>query len=262
MYKFLNDKGQHAHVFNDAPLYGTSTVIKEVMPPFLAKWGAQCAADFIKANGTNTKGWTINGVEQTHDAYHVSPKHIEDSVLAWSKVRSDAASKGTDMHALLEKYVKHCIEAHGGAPRPATSTEKDSEALSRFSEWATKHVKRFLASELHVYSSETWTGGIIDCVAEMQSGKMAIIDFKSSKEAFANHIIQTAGYALQLEENGGFNADGGSIFKLEKPIEYLIVVPFGAKTMDPQFVENVDGWKAGFKHCVEVYKLLQAFKKK
>ena len=238
MYKFLNDKGQHAHVFNDAPLYGTSTVIKEVMPPFLAKWGAQCAVDHLKAN----------------------PGDFDKAVLAWSKVRQTAADKGTDMHAELEKYVKWCIEDKQGTP--AQDPLENIKEVQIFSVWATKHIKRFLASELHVYSSDTWTGGIIDCVAEMQSGKMAIIDFKSSKEAYANHIIQTAGYALQLEENGGFNADGGSIFKLEKPIEYLIVVPFGAKTMDPQFVENVDGWKAGFKHCVEIYKLLQAFKKK
>lgn len=233
-YKF--DEGKHIHLLNEQPLFGTSTVVKEVMPPFLAKWGAQCAVDFLKVN----------------------PEKWDDAVNAWTKVRKDAATKGTDMHSELEKYVKACI-AEGGKPLGGVWPHNSVEL---FSAWSVEHIDTFIASEVHSFSEKLWVGGIIDCIAKMKDGTLAIVDFKSSKEAYFNHFAQVAGYALQAIESGYGSADGAEWHQLEGEIEHLIVVPFGAKTLKPEMVDNVKGFCKVFENLVGVYQFLLAFKKK
>lgn len=260
MYKFLDERGQHVHTLDDQPLFGTSTVIKDVMPPFLARWGAQCAVDHLKATGEEAAAGKL---------WYCSIEDFDKAVLAWSKVRDTAASKGTDLHAELERYVKHCIEKHGGSPREVImpGDPENEKKIREFSKWAVEFVDQFIASEVNVYSREAWVGGIIDCVARLKTGELAIIDFKSSKEAYFNHFVQVGGYALQIEENGAFLADGTRALwetgrKEFGGIQTLIVVPFGGKTLVPVQVQNVQGFKEAFQHCVEIYKLMQAFKKR
>ena len=70
-------------------------------------------------------------------------------------------------------------------------------------------------------------------MAELNNGEIAIIDFKSAKDAYASHFFQAGGYDLQITENGGFDFEGKQLFKLDKPITQHIIVPFGAKEPYP-----------------------------
>lgn len=252
MYKFLDEKGAHVHTLDGQPLYGTSTVVKEVMPPFLAKWGASCAKDYVKDHS--------DFIPETPDGevrhYLVTPECLDESVGAWSKVRKDAATKGTDMHKELEDYVQHCIEKFEGTPQVG---EGITGIVGRFAEWANANVYAFLWSEIHCYSKELWCGGIVDCIAKLRTGETAIIDFKSSKEVYFNHLLQTAGYATQVDENGLFTDNGMAVGRIS-PINALIVVPFGASKLNPVKITNVIDFKEAFKSAVAIYKLLQAFK--
>lgn len=244
MYNF--DSKNHVHLLDGQPLMGTSTVIKEVMPPFLAKWGAECAVRWLKEK---PEDWT-------------------GAVLAYTKERKEAADKGTDMHSELEKYVKKMINDQDGIPLLLNDSEekddKEWKKIQTFAEWAFKNVDKFLLSEAYTYSKECWVGGVVDCVARMETGELAVIDFKSSKAVYFNHIAQVAGYALQLDEMGAYTQDGAALAwkKPEESIGSLIIVPFGAPTFKPVKVTNVAGFKDTFKHIVEVYKFLTAFKDK
>jgi len=247
---YLFDETKHIHLLDGQPLFGTSTVVKEVMPPFLAKWGAQCAVDFVKDNSEEEDG----GI------FAVEKDTLDDAVLAWSKVRADAADKGTDMHEKLETYIKSCIETNKGIPL-AHSTDETSQ-VSGFADWSMENVKRFIFSEKNTYSKELWVGGIVDCFAEMKDDTLAIIDFKSSKEAYFNQFAQVAGYALQLETSGYGNADGSDWVTLDKKIDKLVVVPFGVKTIKPEIITNVQGFEGVFKNLVGVYGFQREFAEK
>lgn len=231
-YKF--NEAKHVHLLDEIPLYGTTTVIKEVMPPFLAKWGAQCAADWLKEN----------------------PEDFTGAVSAWAKVREKAADKGTDMHAELEKYVNACISTNAGVPH-LIPTE---DAVGQFSAWAMENVDKFIFAEKYVYSEKLWTGGIVDCLASLKSGEIALVDFKSSKEAYFNQIVQAGGYALQLAENGAHEADG-TPFDAPKEVQTLIIFPFGAKTMEPKIIKAVSEYSRNFEIVVELYKSLSNYSK-
>lgn len=251
--KYQFDRENHIHLLDGQPLHGTSTVVKEVMPPFLAKWGAQCAVDSLKEGGKKAK-----------DGVTVTTELLDSAVLAWSKVRDAAADKGTDMHAELEKYVKACLEKEGGKPLVygvGGQLEGELETVAAFSKWSVENVSRFIFAEAHSFSKDVWVGGIIDCLARMKNGEIAVIDFKSSKEAYFNQFVQCAGYALQLDESGWGDFDGRNWFH-SGLVGSLIVIPFGAKTFKPERIENVAGFKDVFKNVVEVYKYQQAFRNK
>jgi len=245
-YKF--EPEMHVHTLEGQPLVGTSTIVKDVMPPFLAKWGAQCAVDFLKGTGpVNEKGLYVLGETE-----------LASAVNAWTKVRNKAATKGTDMHAELEKYVQNCID-NGGAP---VKVETEHDAVKKFSVWAYDNVLKFVFCEKNTYSKKLWTGGIVDCLAKLKGGQYAVIDFKSGKDTYFSSVAQVAGYALQLEESGYGDADGSNWQTIPEPISALIVVPFGAKTFKPTRVDNVKGLKEVFEHLAAVHGYLQAFNKR
>ena len=235
--KYSFDAKGHVHTLDGQPLMGTSTVVKEVMPPFLAKWGAQCAVDHLK---TVTDDYT-------------------GAVMAWSKSRDKSADAGTAMHAALEEYVKLCITAGGGEP---IGYSDGVERVGRFVEWAHKYVDRFIFAEKNTYSSTLWVGGQVDCLALLKSGLLVVIDFKSSREAYFSSFVQCAGYALQLDESGFGDFDGSNWQKVPQPIGGLVIIPFGMTPLKPVLIENVAGYKDVFTNFVAIYKYLQSYKEK
>lgn len=253
--KYQFDEKNHLHSLDGKPLIGTSTLIKDVMPPFLAKWGAQCAVDYTKKEieacmtetGTQPELSVLTGI-------------LDNAVNAWTKVRKEAAEKGTDMHAELEKYVKECLET-GGKPLGIT-TANGHKAVEAFAKWSVENVEAFTFSEGYCYSDELWVGGICDAGAKMKDGKFALFDFKSSKDAYFNQYIQVAGYSLQIHEHGVFDKDGNEIDAYNVKAEVLYIVPFGAKDVTPRPQYDVEGLQQAFKSCVGIYKSLQAFNNK
>jgi len=276
MYKYHDEKGQHLHELDSKPLIGTSTVIG-VLAKTLTWWasGLACAEfGWIKEadKRKNTEQEIIeNGIARQKSALTMLEKFsamtpdeyvaLTDKAYKAHSVKLDkAADKGTDMHELLENFVKECL-VDDGKPHEDLIHGKEVEL---FSKWSVANVKRFIASEAHCYSEKLWTGGITDCVAELTDGKLAIIDFKSSREVYDSHAIQAAGYAIEAEENGLFDADGKlindtfNVLGADKPseIDVLIVFPFGAEKVEPALKYDVEGYKRCFEACVLLYKFL------
>lgn len=265
-YEFLNEKKKHIHTLNGQPLYGTSTVVGILNKP-LTWWAAGQALEPL--------GWKN------------SKKHTEEEVLAaaveglkkigefgkdgeaWAVFldtcyrahdsrKKEAADTGTDLHAELENYVKECLSKGG---EPQISDTSHHWAVDTFAKWSIANIEKFLWSEGHCYSEKHWLGGISDAGARMKNGNMAILDFKSSKEAYYSQGVQIAGYALQVEENGLLDSKGNAILPAMH-IQELIVVPFGTLPIRPVSVENVAGFKEAFIGCLTNYKLNQAWENK
>jgi hypothetical protein len=264
------DEAKHIHLFKDKPLCGTSTVMGVVAKP-LTWWASGLAV--AKLGWINSK-IRVNGKYTTIDLKTrleaVLPQLeaikgmsgeeflalLDDAYKAHSVKLADTAEAGTDMHAVLENYVKTCIKENKGEPMYAHEV---NDKLDIFVLWATKNVKKFLYSEMYCYSEKLWVGGISDLAVELNDGKVGIMDFKSSKDAYPTQFFQCAGYALQIAENGGFDKDGNKIFTLEKPIGFYAVVPFGAEKVEPVFDFDVKGCEEGFISALTLYKQLQRY---
>lgn len=261
-YRFNSE--QHIHeIYIDGtwkPLIGTSSMASVLSKP-LTWWASGLAVEkFGWVNKKNKDGKFLTLIERMLPAEEARKriallsseeyvKYLDDAYSAHSKKLDSSAKAGTDMHEIMEKYVKYCIDNFGGSPK---LVKTENPKLKIFIDWAITNVKKFLWSEAHCYSKELWLGGISDCGFEDMDGKIAILDFKSSKDVYLSQFWQCVGYAIQIEENGLFTSGGEPMFKLDRPIDYVAVLPFG---MDkPEVKINVD--MAGGKDAVRAMLLL------
>lgn len=252
-YKFDHDN--HVHSLDGKPLTGTSS-IGNVLAKNLVWWAAELSA--VECLESGDKIETIRAEyedacnsgdkKKAIDALQKKYPTFKKARFAHFAKKNKAAEEGTDLHAELEDYVKTMMGLKKGR-------EWDPK-IKPFMLWASENVDDFLASEAHCYDEDLWVGGITDCVARLKDGTVAVIDFKSSKEAYTNHFIQAAGYAIQIDKNGLFSEDGEHSKKLGEEIETLIVVPFGAENIIPEVKTDIGAYKLGFKNCVQLYRLL------
>lgn len=251
----------HIHMLDGQPLIGTSTAMSVLAKP-LTWWASGLAV--AELGWTNSKkddkavpipdriaiaGPRFEQIKKlsTEDFLKLLDKAYRAHYTSLNK----SADKGTDMHAELEEYTKLMILEHGGAPYELT--EYKHLAVQQFAEWAVTNVKRFIASEIHCYSRTHWVGGISDCIAELNDGRIVVIDFKSSKEAYLSQKWQGCGYAIEFEENGGFTSDGQKILEPLK-IDAVIIFPFGAKEVKPNFYVDMIGGKEAFLAALTLHK--------
>lgn len=256
MYKYTEDG--HAHTLRGLPLMGTSTVVNVIAKP-LTWWASGLAVmelgwlnpnKFTKEECASAllEGW--NRVrELTMDAY---AKLLDKAYRAHSKNLKKTAKAGTDLHAELERFVKNTMQGIDGIYDPK---------IQPFIDWSKTNVKRFIWSEIYCYSEELWCGGISDCGIEDMEGRIAVIDFKSSTDAYASQFFQCAGYAIELQENGGWTAEGEQVFGPLEKVDYVLVVPFGAKIVAPVPYYDMENAKTAFKAAVTLHKSLLPFNK-
>lgn len=264
-YKFINDKNEHLHTLDGEPLTGTSSVGDVLFKP-LAYYAAGHAVqvfgvpDYKVLTRIKNKKAKEEEVEALKTAVSVKFEELKNGSLedfiklldkayrAHQKNTDKKAKEGTDLHAELEKFVK--------TEMGKMDVKEFDPKIQPFIDWARKNVKRYLWSEAHCYSARLWVGGISDVGVELSDGTLAIIDFKSSREAYTTHFIQCAGYAIQIEENGLFDLQGEHNKKIDGKISKLIVVPFGAKEVIPVIMRDVEAFKRGFECGVELYRLI------
>ena len=168
--------------------------------------------------------------------------------------RNESARKGIDRHSVLERFVKIEMKRENIEPL----TKEETELIQMFIDWSKINVKKFLWSEAHCYSKELWVGGISDNGAELKDGTYAVIDYKSGREAYITNFIQACLYAIQINENGLFSENGEHSKKLDKPIEKIVIIPFGAEKMPPNkdIIRNVSDFTRGSECAVELYRLI------
>ena len=255
-YQFIDEGKKHLHQLDGKPLLGTSTIVGVLAKP-LTWWASGMAVSLF--GWLNPKLHPPESVKSHAREVFEQIKELDlDGYIsllkkaygAHAEKKDLSAEEGTDMHSLLEAYVKESIEKNGGSPLVKFANDK----VGLFELWAVENVAKFLYSEAHVYSEKMWTGGITDLVLVMKDGKTLIGDFKSSKEAYLSQFIQIAGYDLQQEENGILTKDGE---KLSDPLKVdgYVVFPFGGKEFVPAFRYNTAELKEGFKSAVVLYKL-------
>ena len=264
-YRFYDFDGAHLHTLDKKPLIGTSTACRVLGKPGLVWWSAGMALTPLGWLNKN-KSKKLERILAASKAaakirdmtYADYADFLQDCYRAHDTRKKTAAVTGTDMHAELEKYVKECIYENAG--QPIFWTSDSNTEVYRFAEWATDNVQEFLWSEAHCYSERLWTGGICDAGAMLKNGKLAILDFKSNKETYYDYFVQAGGYALAIEENGLWTADGAPVGICHWRADTLIVFPFGSDE-GPRIETNVEGYMQRFEACVLLHKGKQEFEK-
>jgi len=118
---------------------------------------------------------------------------LERARTAHSKKSTEAKETGTDIHALIERYIKG---------EPLTKEEVELRAFKQFQAWIDLMKVKWVATELLVGDTEDLEcAGRLDALAEI-NGKLTLIDFKVANALYPSYYLQTAGYGLLLEKMG------------------------------------------------------------
>ena len=112
------------------------------------------------------------------------------------KITKQATSRGTDMHTLVEMYLKN-LECD-------SKVLPISEFLFQICKGELNKINNIYALEGSLYSKVLGVAGTVDCIAEY-NGELAIIDFKTSKkpkprEWIEHYFVQCAAYACMFYE--------------------------------------------------------------
>jgi hypothetical protein len=115
-----------------------------------------------------------------------------------NKITKAATSRGTDMHTLVEHYMKN---------ETLPTVQPLSEFLFKQAKPDLDRINNIHAIEQALYSKELGVAGTVDCIAEYD-GELAIIDFKTSKKPkpekwIEHYYVQCAAYACMLYEMTG-----------------------------------------------------------
>lgn len=261
-YKFIDEGKAHLHTLDGKPLIGTSSAVQVLSKP-LTWWAAELAAVACLESGEHIPTIRAEYLEATGkfgpdkktaiDALQKKYPIFKKARFAHYDRKNEAADTGIDMHAELEKYVVYCLQSNDGRPVDGYLGVPQVHVFAR---WAYANVKRFIASEGHCYSERLWTGGITDLFFEDKEGRFAVMDFKSSKDAYLSQFIQCAGYDLEIAENGILDADGNLLTKPDRPADYYAVFPFGAEHPEPKLRFDTDNLRRAFEATVTLHKIV------
>lgn len=259
-YRFKDEKKQHLHQLDGRPLYGTTTLIGEVFPPPLAWWGSGMALEklgFISPNKEPDKEKRIQlALIGKEEAIRASNMVIED-YMDWldeqyrnhDNYKKSKGKTGIDTHKLIESYIKLCMSSN--ECRPYSPEDTEGNGIESFIKWAYKDVDRFIWSEANCYSKALWVGGQTDFGFIHKDGRVIIGDAKPS--IYPKNFIQTAGYGLQIKENGLLGPGGNQIkiTGIDQIDGYLI---FDYNDGDWRYRTDVERLESYFKLAVDLYK--------
>lgn len=143
-----------------------------------------------------------------HDACEGQPRCQKCGRRAGLNHR-DAAQKAADVgslaHDLIEERVKK-VTIDWTEYSHLSEEQKDmaAECLVDFDRWFSTSEVEILETEIGLVSEKLQFGGRPDAIARVQ-GKLAILDWKTSRGLYSDYIAQVAGgYIILIEESGMF----------------------------------------------------------
>lgn len=159
-----------------------------------------------------------------------------------NKISTQAASRGTRTHALIESYIMN-------EELPDALPDAQSFFLT-MKKTIDEYINNIRIVEGKMLSDHLRCAGTVDCIAEYR-GEMAIIDWKTSnrmkrksESAMQSYFKQAAAYAVMFEENTNI------------PVKKLVIVMSTAGGECQLFVEDRDKWIDKFIEMRDYYESL------
>lgn len=165
--------------------------------------------------------WALNQCESKFN--HLLSDHIEGHMLiedveeyfksskyAYKEVSEEALDIGSQVHDIIEQYIKQGKDAIGDL--------KDEVAAGfyAFLEWEEENIEEWVSSEESVYSLRFGYAGTLDARAKFKDGRLMTVDFKTSKRIYDEYAMQIAAYDYAVEEMTGIKSDGVGVLRLDK----------------------------------------------
>lgn len=238
---FTFDPKEHVYTLDGKKMTGITTILGVLNKPALVGWAANMAVDYAIENARGVE-LLEEGENKGKKRWFILDETLKEARTAYARKRDDAATKGTDTHALVESWINEQITGN--------VADIDYTPIRSFQEWAKQENVRFLATELQVYSRELWVAGTMDFLFE-KDGKKYIGDLKTYKKLWDRvPMFQCSGYAKLYEElNPTEKIAGYVVFNIPKERAH-------DPEQDVRWSFDVEGDTRAFMDCVDLYRRL------
>lgn len=203
--RYENGEGQRFYIIEELnrELVSVTTVTGILNKPALIGWSANMAVEFIQAR-------ILDELEQGKltiaDLRKAAVKDIVSQARNYhDELKVAAGDRGTRVHAFVDSYVKAILAPSTLDPFDAGAAEvvveEDiAEQARRFMVWWSQHKVKPKYSEKKVWSEEGGGyAGTLDDYWEVD-GKWYVVDVKTSKGIWPEHVLQLAGYTYAFHE--------------------------------------------------------------
>lgn len=200
-FKFNPDT--HTYTLDGKRMTGVTTVLGVINKPALIGWSARMASEYVLENLKD-----LNDLEEVCEA----------AKTAHARKRDKAAESGTDVHGIIESWIKAAIKETGGLiiGEARNPDVYDNKQVKNFLVWAENNKVKFLVSEKVMYHPNWFVGGTADFTCEID-GKKYVGDIKTSSGIYdRTPFFQCAGYRGMLESMGEKDYHGSVIVHLPK----------------------------------------------
>jgi len=136
---------------------------------------------------------------------------FSSSKYAHKEVSGEALSVGSEVHGIVEIYIKrkikdstkeHPIEELWNEyilkllpeKRPTIIRDQVIQGFFAFLDWEKEHIDKWIDSEKTVYSLIYGFAGTLDGKALFKDEKVRIVDFKTSKKIYDENYLQVSAY--------------------------------------------------------------------
>jgi hypothetical protein len=137
---------------------------------------------------------------------------MRDAKARPEKIKDDAASLGTNIHAIIDKLI------HG---EKVTYPEAYAPAVEAFQKWWKESGIELVLGDTKVASLKHGYGGSLDALGR-RDGQFIILDWKTSNGIWPEMALQVAAYAQAFYETYGIYIQEGIIVRFGKklPIDF------------------------------------------
>ena len=190
-----------------------TTILGAVGKPQLIKWAASEERKLLSEAAADLYEDTYGTPKLNRPGYIASLLDRAGKVKAFQRVSQKAADIGTQVHHRVEYAIRKELGQEAGPEPPMTPA-----AWSSFASWENWRKGVDLKPkycEQTVYSLTNEYAGTLDLIGEV-NGRLALLDWKSSKGIYAEYSLQLAAYWKALSEMGHGTPEIGMIVRLPK----------------------------------------------
>lgn len=241
----LFDPEPHVYTLesNGVVVPSTTSITKVIDKPALLDWAVRVTQEYIRELWQPQRAYTT----KVRDAI------IDGAKNARFDISQEALDIGNMVHEWMEAYGNAYLANSDHMP-VIPDNEQAAAACNAFLDWTRAHDVRFLQTELKVYSREHNYSGTTDLLLVFD-GKLAILDYKTSKRIYPEYLLQVSAYVRAWEEEQQYLYEKGVLTEPPKKIEEIVVlrVPKDGADFEIATSVNIDEAFEIFLSCRQIY---------
>ena len=227
----------HSYTYDGKRLLGVTTALSAISKgDAIVQWASNCACDYLRANLPGPEDYpllcTPEQYKEDTDIIYSGAKY------AWKAVRDEAASIGTTAHDWVERYLKGEDPDWPADPHVRRSAEAALQWIKSVS-WETVAIEQML------YIPDLAVAGTCDWFAKV-NGRLAIVDWKTSKSLHSTYAYQLAAYLKASE----------GLFEEKVSDRWLVRIDKETGIVEPRFLpeETIEKDYRAFESAVHIYR--------